>query len=58
MKLGKILLGENKRKYTHDLSHDVNSTFGFGNVQPSMCQYMSIGDSLNLNAKQHSFYQK
>ena len=52
MKLGKILLGENKRKYVHDLSHDVNSTFGFGNVQPSMCQYMSIGDSLNLNAKQ------
>ena len=52
MKIGKILLGENKRKYVHDLSHDVNSTFGFGNVQPSMCQYMSVGDSLNLNAKQ------
>ena len=52
MKLGKIVLGQNKRKYTHDLSHDVNTTLGFGNVIPSMCQYMSAGDSINLNAKQ------
>ena len=52
MKIGNISLGKNSRKYTHDLSHDVNTTLGFGNVQPSLCQLMNIGDSININAKQ------
>ena len=48
----KINLGISKKRYSRDMSFDNNTTFGFGDVQPVMCQMMLPDSDININAKQ------
>lgn len=36
----KISLGIKTKKYDHPISHDVNTTYNWGLIQPTLCQYM------------------
>lgn len=40
------------KKYQHDLSHDVSTTFDFGHVQPLMCREISGNSTAQLNISQ------
>ena len=40
MSFKNIILGTQRKNYTHDLSFDNNTTMGFGVLQPLLCQYM------------------
>ena len=48
----KINLGFNTKRYTRDMSYDCNTTFGFGEVQPVMCQLMLPDSDINVSTKQ------
>ena len=48
----KISLGRPTKKYTHDMSFDVNTTFDFGSVQPTLVQYLEGDDSFKLSLRQ------
>lgn len=48
----KISLGRPSKTYKHNLSFDNNTTFGFGDVQPVLTQYMEGKDKLSLNLRQ------
>lgn len=47
----KINLGFNSKRYSRDMSFDNNTTYGFGEVQPLMCQYLSPDSDINIGAK-------
>lgn len=47
----KINLGFNSKRYTRDMSNDVNTTFGFGEVQPTMCQFMLPDADIKVSSK-------
>lgn len=48
----KINLGFSKKRYTRDMSFDNNTTFGFGEVQPFMCQFMLPDSDIKVSTKQ------
>lgn len=48
----KINLGFSTKRYTRDMSYDCNTTFGFGEVQPVMCQLMLPDSDINVSSKQ------
>ena len=48
----KINLGFSKKRYTRDMSFDNNTTFGFGEVQPLMCQFMLPDSDIKVSTKQ------
>ena len=48
----KISLGVNRKRYTHNLSFDNNTTFGFGVVQPLLTQLVMPNSIVSLNSKQ------
>lgn len=48
----KINLGFSTKRYTRDMSYDCNTTFGFGEVQPVMCQLMLPDSDINISTKQ------
>lgn len=51
--IGKISLGSSARKrYSHNLSFDNNTTFDFGSVQPMLCQYMMANSDINVSCRQ------
>lgn len=51
--LGKVSIAASKRKRARfNLSHDVNTTCGFGEVQPLMCRHMSPNSKLVVDPKQ------
>jgi len=51
--IGKISLGSSARKrYSHNLSFDNNTTFDFGSLQPMLCQYMMANSDINVSCKQ------
>lgn len=47
----KINLGFNSKRYSRDMSFDNNTTYGFGEVQPLMCQYLSPDSDIKIGAK-------
>lgn len=47
----KINLGFNSKRYSRDMSFDNNTTYGFGEVQPLLCQYLSPDSDINIGAK-------
>ena len=48
----KINIGKSHKRYTRDMSFDNNTTFGFGDVQPLMCQYMMPDSDIRVSMKQ------
>lgn len=51
--IGKIKLGSGAhKKYSHNLSYDNNTTFGFGELQPLMCQLMMPDSDIKVDMKQ------
>lgn len=48
----KINLGFNNKRYSRDMSYDNNTTFGFGEVQPLMSQFMLPDSDIKISAKQ------
>ncbi|WP_317322572.1 hypothetical protein [Leyella lascolaii] len=48
----KISLGRPSKTYKHNMSFDNNTTFGFGDVQPVLTQYMEGNDKFSLNLRQ------
>ena len=48
----KINLGFNNKRYSRDMSYDNNTTFGFGEVQPLMSQFMLPDSDIKIYAKQ------
>ena len=48
----KISIGQSKKRYTHRLNRDVNTTFPFGIVQPIFKQLLSPQDTVNVSSKQ------
>ena len=47
----KINLGFNSKRYSRDMSFDNNTTYGFGEVQPLLCQYLSPDSDIKIGAK-------
>lgn len=47
----KINLGFNSKRYNRDMSFDNNTTYGFGEVQPLMCQFMSPDSDIKVSGK-------
>ena len=52
MSFKNILLGTQRKNYTHDLSFDNNTTMDFGVLQPLMSQYMLPNSRIKVNTKQ------
>lgn len=52
MSFKNIILGTQRKNYTHDLSFDNNTTMEFGVLQPLMSQYMFPNSSIRVNTKQ------
>ena len=52
MSFKNIILGTQRKNYTHDLSFDNNTTMDFGVLQPLMSQYMLPNSRIKVNAKQ------
>lgn len=51
--IGKVSIAASKRKRARfNLSHDVNTTCGFGEVQPLMCRHMVPNSKLVVDPKQ------
>lgn len=48
----KVNLGISTKRYTHDMSFDNNTTFGFGVCQPLFCQLLNDKDKLVGNIRQ------
>ena len=51
VRLPRISLGTKKRKNYFDLSHDVETTSGFGFCQPTIVRHMNAGSSSSLTTK-------
>lgn len=47
-----IVLGVQRKKYTHNLSFDNNTTMDFGVLQPLLSQYMEPKSNIKVSAKQ------
>jgi hypothetical protein len=52
MSFKNILLGTQRKNYTHDLSFDNNTTMNFGVLQPLMSQYMLPNSRIKVNTRQ------
>lgn len=52
MKIGEILLGRVNKRYSHDMSANNSTTFGFGNVQPLYCTYLHKSSDVKINMRQ------
>jgi hypothetical protein len=52
MSFKNILLGTQRKNYTHDLSFDNNTTMDFGVLQPLLSQYMLPKSHIKVNSKQ------
>lgn len=52
MSFKNILLGTQRKNYTHDLSFDNNTTMDFGVLQPLMSQYMLPNSRIKVNTRQ------
>lgn len=52
MSFKNIVLGVQRKKYTHNLSFDNNTTMDFGVLQPLLSQYMEPKSNIKVNAKQ------
>lgn len=53
MSLSSIKIGAAfKKRYTHKLDFDNNTTMDFGSVQPLLCQYLLPDSDVNLNYRQ------
>lgn len=48
----KINLGFSQKRYTRDMSFDANTTFGFGEVQPLMSQFMLPDSDIKVSSRQ------
>lgn len=48
----KINIGKSNKRYSRDMSYDVNTTFGFGEVQPIMSQFMLPDSDINVDINQ------
>lgn len=48
----KISIGQSKKRYTHRLNRDVNTTFPFGIVQPIFKQLLTPQDTVNVSSRQ------
>lgn len=48
----KIKDGSKRKKFLHDLSHDVSTTLDFGFCQPIMCREVSAQDTVQLSIPQ------
>lgn len=47
----KINIGFNSKRYTRDMSYDNNTTYGFGDVQPLLSQFMLPDSDIKISAK-------
>lgn len=52
MSFNNIVLGVQRKKYTHNLSFDNNTTMDFGVLQPLLSQYMEPKSNIKVSAKQ------
>lgn len=52
MSFKNIVLGVQRKKYTHNLSFDNNTTMEFGVLQPLLSQYMEPKSNIKVSAKQ------
>ena len=52
MSFKNIVLGVQRKKYTHNLSFDNNTTMDFGVLQPLLSQYMVPKSNIKVSAKQ------
>ena len=52
MSFKNIVLGVHRKKYTHNLSFDNNTTMDFGVLQPLLSQYMEPKSTIKVSAKQ------
>lgn len=52
MSFKNIVLGTQRKNYTHDLSFDNNTTMDFGVLQPLLSQYMLPNSRIKVNTKQ------
>ena len=52
MSFKNIVLGVQRKKYTHNLSFDNNTTMDFGVLQPLLSQYMEPKSRIKVSAKQ------
>ena len=52
MSFKNIVLGVQRKKYTHNLSFDNNTTMEFGVLQPLLSQYMEPKSKIKVSAKQ------
>lgn len=52
MSFKNIVLGVQRKKYTHNLSFDNNTTMDFGVLQPLLSQYMEPKSNIKVSAKQ------
>lgn len=52
MSFKNIILGTQRKNYTHDLSFDNNTTMDFGVLQPLLSQYMLPKSQIRVSAKQ------
>ena len=52
MSFKNIILGVQRKKYTHNLSFDNNTTMDFGVLQPLLSQYMEPRSTIKVSAKQ------
>lgn len=52
MSFKNIVLGVQRKKYTHNLSFDNNTTMDFGVLQPLLSQYMEPKSKIKVSAKQ------
>ena len=48
----KINIGKSNKRYSRDMSYDVNTTFGFGEIQPIMSQFMLPDSDINVDINQ------
>ena len=47
----KINLGFNSKRYSRDMSFDNNTTYGFGEIQPLLCQFLSPDSDIHISGK-------
>lgn len=52
MSFKNIVLGVQRKKYTHNLSFDNNTTMDFGVLQPLLSQYMEPKSNIKVSARQ------
>ncbi len=52
MSFKNVILGTQRKSYTHDLSFDNNTTMEFGVIQPLLSQYMFPNSTIKVDSKQ------